>query len=124
LYEYILGLLNSRLLDWYLQQITTPFHSGWFAYNKQFIEQIPIKLPQTAEEERQAERITLSVRAIMVAKAKLRPPGPPFAGVKGGLRIPVLSDRETSSLEGEVEAHEKRIDEAVFALYGVKGLPA
>ncbi len=110
LYEYVLGLLNSRLLDWYLQQITTPFHSGWFAYNKQYIEQVPIKLPDTKDEKKLGDRITESVRAIMDAKLKLRSPR--------------LSDREHSHLEAEVEALENRIDEAVFRLYGVDALPA
>jgi len=123
LYEYVLGLLNSKLLDWYLQQITTPFHSGWFAYNKQFIDQIAIKLPTTAADKKLAERITQSVRAIMDAKAKLRAADTPFSGVKGRLKPAGLSDRETKSLESEVEAHERRIDESVFALYGVDGLP-
>ena len=59
----------------------------------------------------------------MDAKAKLRASAPPLAGVKSGLRSAGLSDRETKSLEAEVEAHEKRIDEAVFALYGVDELP-
>jgi hypothetical protein len=59
----------------------------------------------------------------MDAKAKLRVPGPPFSGVKAGLKPTGLSDRETKSLEAEVEAHERRIDDAVFALYGVEGLP-
>ena len=47
----------------------------------------------------------------------------PFTGAKGGLELVALSDRETKSLEAEVEAHEHRIDEAVFALYGLEGLP-
>lgn len=34
-----------------------------------------------------------------------------------------LSDRDRQSLESEVEAHEARINETVFALYGVEGLP-
>jgi hypothetical protein len=106
---YLCGLLNSTLLDSFLHWVTTPFHSGWFAYSKAYIAQIPIKLPKTAEEKKLAGRITGSVRAIMDAKSKLR--------------APQLSDRETQSLEGEVEAHEKRINEAVFALYGVDGLP-
>lgn len=108
-YEYVLGLLNSSLLDWYLKQITTPFHNGWFAYNKQFIEKVPIKIPETADEEKKALRIAESVRTIMVAKTRLQT-------VK-------LSDRERSTLEGEIEAHENRIDEIVFDLYGVSGLP-
>jgi hypothetical protein len=123
MYEYVLGLLNSHPLDWYLQQITTPFHSGWFAYSKLYLAQIPIKLPTTAEDKKLAGRIIESVRAIMDAKAKLRTPAPSFSEAKGGLKPAALSDRETKSLEAEVEAHEKRIDEAVFALYGVQGLP-
>jgi hypothetical protein len=68
-------------------------------------------------------RLSFSVRAIMDAKARLRAPATPFSEAKGGLKPAALSDRETRSLEAEVEAHEKRIDEAVFTLYGVDGLP-
>ena len=87
------------------------------------MEQIPIKLPTTAEDKRLAGRITASVRAIMDAKVKLRAPALPFTGAKGRLKPPGLSNRETKSLQAEVEAHERRIDEAVFALYGLEGLP-
>jgi len=59
-----------------------------------------------------------SVRAIMDAKAALRPPRPAEGKAKVG-----LSDRETKQHEAAIEAHEHRINEAVFALYGVKGLP-
>jgi len=120
---YLCGLLNSKCLDTFLQKVTTPFHSGWFAYSKMYLAQIPIKLPSTAEDKKLAGRIVESVRAIMDAKARLRAPASPFSGVKGGLKRAVLSDRETVSLEREVEAHEKRIDDAVFALYGVEGSP-
>ncbi len=106
---YLCGLLNSTLLDAFLQRVTTPFHSGWFAYSKAYIAQIPIKLPTTAADKKLAERITESVRAIMDAKA--------------ALRKPVLSDRETKQHEAAIEAHEDRINKAVFALYGVDGLP-
>ncbi|NLX12732.1 MAG: hypothetical protein GXY44_03645 [Phycisphaerales bacterium] len=107
--QYLCGLLNSKLLDAFLQLITTPFHSGWFAYSKAYIAQIPIKLPATAEEKKLAERIARWVREIMDAKKKLR--------------SSALSDRETRSLQGKVETCENRINEAVFALYGVDGLP-
>jgi type I restriction-modification system DNA methylase subunit len=40
---YVLGLLNSRLLDFYLQNISSPFRHGWYAYNKQYIERLPIR---------------------------------------------------------------------------------
>ncbi len=107
--RYLCGLLNSTLLDAFLQRVTTPFHSGWFAYSNAYIKQIPIKLPTTAADKKLAERITDSVRAIMDAKA--------------ALRRPKLSDREMKQHEAAVEAHEERINQAVFDLYGVEGLP-
>ncbi len=42
---------------------------------------------------------------------------------KAALRQPKRSDRETKQHEAAIEAHEKRINKAVFALYGVDGLP-
>jgi hypothetical protein len=108
--HYLCGLLNSKCLDAFLQRVTTPFHSGWFAYSKAYIAQIPINLPETAAEKKLAERIVESVREIMAAKTKLQ---------RGH-----LSDREQKTLQEEVEHHEGRIDEAVFRLYGVEQLPA
>lgn len=107
--EYLCGLLNSTLLDTFLQRVTTPFHSGWFAYSKAYIAQIPIKLPETATDKKLAARITESVRAIMDAKIALRQPN--------------LSDREFGQHKAAIDAHEERINKAVFELYGVDGLP-
>lgn len=42
---------------------------------------------------------------------------------KAALRQPKLSDRETKQHEATIEAHEDRINKAVFAPYGVDGLP-
>ncbi|MBE9593457.1 MAG: restriction endonuclease subunit M, partial [Proteobacteria bacterium] len=42
-YLYLCGLLNSRLLNFYLKQVTTNFRGGYFAANKQFIEQLLIR---------------------------------------------------------------------------------
>lgn len=42
---------------------------------------------------------------------------------KTKLRDTKLSDRDRKTLEGEVESLENSIDQAVFALYGVEGLP-
>jgi hypothetical protein len=40
---FVLGLLNSRLLDFYLKSISSPFRQGYYAYNKQYIEHLPIR---------------------------------------------------------------------------------
>ena len=39
---YLTALLNSQVLDWYFKQVSTNFHGGYFAANKQFIEQLPV----------------------------------------------------------------------------------
>jgi hypothetical protein len=109
LLAYFTGLLNSTLLSGYLQSVSTPLRGGWYRTFPQFLRQIPIKLPKTAEDKKLAERITQSVRVIMEAKA--------------ALRAARLSDGEKTRLEATIEANEKRIDDAVFALYGVDNLP-
>jgi len=43
-YRYLLGLLNSKLLDYYLQNHSSKFQNGYFSYAKRFIENVPIKL--------------------------------------------------------------------------------
>ncbi len=106
----LLGLLNSSLLGGFLKDVSTPLRGGWYRPFPQFMSQIPIKLPETAEDKKLAACIIESVRAIMEAKVKLRDDK--------------LSDRERVSLRGDVESLEHRIDEAVFDLYGVEALTA
>jgi hypothetical protein len=108
--HYVLGALNSRLVDWFVKQITTRFHSGWFAYNKQYIEQIPIKIPEAGQERKLADEIVQRVERIIAAKKRLQ------NGALGG--------RAVERFEREIEAHEKRIDGLVCRLYGVDEIPA
>ncbi|HSG44352.1 MAG TPA: TaqI-like C-terminal specificity domain-containing protein, partial [Anaerolineales bacterium] len=42
-FKYITGLLNSQLLDWFMKKVSTTFHGGYFAANKQFLVQLPIR---------------------------------------------------------------------------------
>jgi hypothetical protein len=41
-YKYLLGLLNSKLLDYYLQTHSSKFQNDYFSYAKRFIEHIPV----------------------------------------------------------------------------------
>ncbi len=43
-YWYLLALLNSRLLDFYLQNHSSPFQNNYFSYAKRYIENIPVKI--------------------------------------------------------------------------------
>lgn len=106
---YIVGLLNSRLLDHCMRHLSNHFHGGYYPANKQFLQHLPIKLPQNKDENKLACRIVEHVHEIIDAKVML-----PNRS---------LSDRERTDLERTVDRNERRIDEAVFELYGVKGLP-
>ncbi len=42
--SFLLGLLNSKLLDWYLKKISTQFRGGWYSYESRYISELPIKI--------------------------------------------------------------------------------
>ncbi len=42
-YYYVISLLNSSVLDYYLQGHSSKFQNGYFSYAKRFIEKLPIK---------------------------------------------------------------------------------
>ena len=50
-YLYFLGLLNSSVLEFYIKHISQLFSGGYYAYGRQYLEKLPIKLPQTSEGE-------------------------------------------------------------------------
>lgn len=106
----LLGILNSKPIGEFLRAVSTPIGGGWYRSFPQFMEQIPIKLPKTPEEQKLGQQITHSVQNIISAKTKLHDAK--------------LTERDRKALEGEVESHENRVDEAVLKLYGVSGLPA
>ncbi|CAD6491706.1 MAG: Eco57I restriction-modification methylase [Candidatus Argoarchaeum ethanivorans] len=42
-YYFILSLLNSRVLEFYLKQISTTFRGGYFSFARRFIKHLPIR---------------------------------------------------------------------------------
>ena len=42
---YVLGLVNSKLLFWYLRHISNRFRGGWITCTKQYFGQLPIRVP-------------------------------------------------------------------------------
>ncbi len=66
--EYLCGLLNSSLLDWRLKQISTRFRGGHYSYGKQFIERLPIKIPESEKETELASEIEELVRQAIKLK--------------------------------------------------------
>jgi len=88
-YKYLLGLLNSALLDFYLQKHSSMFQNGYYSYAKRFIEKVPIVEVSKTE---QKSIITLVDKILSLKKSDPR--------------------ADTSALEAE-------IDRMVYELYSL-----
>lgn len=105
---YVLGLLNSRLLDHYLHQISSPFRGGYWAYNRQYIARLPIRLPDMDKPgERTAhDQLVTRVQRMLDLHQRL--------AAKGDVR-----DSEREAIEREIAQTDRQIDDLVYDLYGL-----
>jgi hypothetical protein len=109
-YLYILGLLNSRLLDFYLKSISSPFRHGYYAYNKQYIERLPIRrinFDDPAEKRQHDEIVQLVTEMLELQKER--------AEAERG-----LDDDRQRRLARRIEELDRAIDAEVYKLYGLK----
>jgi Eco57I restriction-modification methylase/restriction endonuclease TaqI-like protein/N-6 DNA methylase/type I restriction and modification enzyme subunit R-like protein len=102
--EYVLGLLNSRILDFYLKQVSTTMRGGFFRYFTQFIEQLPIRTIDfdDAEDVARHDKIVALVERMLSLHKKL-----PVA------RLP----RDKQLYERQIAATDSEIDRLVYELY-------
>ena len=101
-YEYFLGLLNSQLLDFYIKSYSSPFSGGYFAYNRQYIERLPIRtidFDNHTDVQRHDRMVSLVER--MLALHKRKPATP----------------QEQERLAREISATDAEIDRLVYELY-------
>ncbi len=70
LIHYILGLLNSKILSKYLSKISTPFRGGFWSCNRQYLEKLPIYIPDETEKEKfeLSKKIEELVKQILILK--------------------------------------------------------
>lgn len=103
---YLCGLLNSRLLDFYLKQVSTTFHGGYFAANKQYIEQLPIHPINFSNPDDKAhhDNVVSLVERIQELHKRL---------------LLAKNPNDRVQLEREIEATDRRIDQLVYKLYGL-----
>ncbi len=105
-YEYVLGLLNSRLLDRFLKSYSSQFSGGFYAYNRQYIEELPIRtinFDDAADKARHDQIVTL-VEQMLKAKEK---------------HAAATTEAEKNRLDIQIESLDRQIDEAVYELYGL-----
>jgi hypothetical protein len=105
---FILGLLNSKPLDWYLHRISSPFRGGYRAYNRQYIAQLPIRLPNMSDatDKERHDGLVALVERMLALHERL--------AAKGGVQ-----DEERAAIVREIERTDREIDELVYDLYGL-----
>ena len=105
-YEYFLGLLNSNLLDTFLKSFSTPFSGGYFAYNRQYIEQLPIRVINFSDpgDKIRHDRMVKLVEQILLLHKQL-----------AAAKTPDVKTR----IQRQIDATDYQIDHLVYELYGL-----
>ncbi|HLC29837.1 MAG TPA: N-6 DNA methylase [Dehalococcoidia bacterium] len=104
---YALAMLNSKVLDYYLHGISSPFRGGYFAYNRQFLEPLPIRtidFDNRAEKEMYEDLVDLVERMLEL---------------QGRLAGPQLATSEAQDIQGLISSTDYEIDSLVCDLYGL-----
>ena len=107
--DYVLGLLNSKALFWYLSQISNVFRGGWITCTKQYVGQLPIHridFANPAEKTAHDEIVALVEEMLKLQKERV------------SMR-PEDSYDEVRRLEHKIAEVDAEIDRRVYILYGL-----
>ena len=101
-YYFILSVLNSKLLEFYLKKISTPFRGGYYSYGKRFIEKLPIIIPSEKEKDKLSELTRKQLERNKLLNS--------FGDKKTS---------ETAKIKEEIKKTDAEIDELVYKIYGI-----
>ncbi|MBL8092184.1 MAG: Eco57I restriction-modification methylase domain-containing protein, partial [Anaerolineales bacterium] len=104
--QYITGLLNSNLLDWFMKRVSTSFHGGYFAANKQFLVQLPIRVIDFTKPDEKAQHdkmVALVEQMLSLHKSKAE----------------AQTQSALDAYERQIRAVDEAIDTLVYQLYGL-----
>ena len=105
-FEFLLGLLNSRLLNWVVAQTGTVMRGGYFSFEARFIRSLPIWQPitQTPSHLGKYDKMVALVGQMMSAKKQLSV---------------AQNDKDKDFYENKCAALDRQIDTLVYELYGL-----
>jgi len=104
--KYILGLLNSNLLDFVLKNVSTTLRGGYFRYFSQFLGQLPIRTIDFDDQDDVArhDKMVALVKRMLDLHEKL-----------AAATIPA----DKKLYQRQIEATDAQIDALVYELYGL-----
>jgi len=104
--KFLMGLLNSRLLNWVIRQTGTQMRGGYFSFEARFIRSLPIPQPDFRKpvEKNRHDRVVGLVDKMLALAPKLRA---------------AKTDSERATLHNAVAATDQQIDALVYELYGL-----
>ena len=104
--NYVLGLLNSRLLFWRLRSISNVFRGGWITCTRQYVETLPIRAIDFSRKIEKAahDRVVILVDSMLALYEQL-------AAAKSVVQKAIL--------QRQIDATDAEIDRLVYDLYGL-----
>jgi hypothetical protein len=103
---YVLGLLNARLLFWNLRLISNKFRGGWITCTKQYVGNLPIRVPgpsETGVRETHDQIVTL-VERLLTLNSQLE-----------AAKLP----QDVNRIKRDIHTTDAQIDNLVYDLYGL-----
>jgi len=103
-YPYLIGLLNSRLIEWLVRLGNSRFSGGYYSYNKQYIVPLPMRIadPDDKTDVRWSKGLVERVCSLIE--------------LYGSLRI-AKTAHEKNLIQRQIDTTDKQIDQLVYELY-------
>jgi type I restriction-modification system DNA methylase subunit len=103
-YEYVLALLNSRLLDWFLHKVSVRAYQTAYMYTKEYIAQLPIRLVNFNDptDASRHDRVVTLAKQMLALQTKLR-----------------SGNEAEAALKWRIADTDAEIDALVYDLYGL-----
>jgi hypothetical protein len=104
--DYLLALLNCRLMRWYFPQVSAPFRGGWLSANRQFLSLLPIRRIDftNAKDKAAHDRIVKLVESMLTLHLQL-------TAAKAAAQKTVT--------QRQIDATDAELDRLVYDLYGL-----
>jgi len=104
--KYFLGLLNSRVLDFFLKNVSTTMRGGFFRYFTQFIARLPIRRIDFSDsfDKARYDRMVQLVDSMLALNKQLDE---------------AKSASQKEVIQRQIDATDKEIDRLVYELYGL-----